>query len=123
MPIVGTAVEGTMTIYYVEPIVDDTLIPYHPQYDKVTIPNGLGYFSSQFPEYITNVDGVPVSAVVRVLVRHDDPMLDGILVAQTTSAQDGTWRIGNLSTEYKYDVVSRLDGYNDLIYANVSPLV
>ncbi len=46
---------------------------------------------------------------------------DGCVVATTTSLADGTWRIDNLNTSLKYDVVSRHNGLNDVIMANITP--
>ena len=111
-----------MAEYYTE-VYPEAYLKIQVHYDRYVVPKGDGYFASVFPNYITNIDGVPVTAVVRVLLRHDDPFMDGVVVAQTKSAPDGTWMIDGLNTRFKYDVVARHDGYNDLIFANVSPLV
>jgi len=87
------------------------------------LPNrGSGYLSGEYPDGITTIEGVPVSAEVRVLVRGefgDD--LDGSVVNTAMSAADGTWTIEGLNPDLKYDVVVRKEGYNDVMVANVSP--
>lgn len=83
--------------------------------------DGDGYLAGTFPDGITTVEGVPVAATVRVLLRSVDPALDGVVLAQVKSAPDGTWRVDGLNPALKYDVVGRKDGYNDVIMANVSP--
>lgn len=85
---------------------------------------GNGYLAGEFPDGITTVDGVPVNATVRVLLRtvagHPG---DGSLVAEVESAPDGSWRVDGLSTGFKYDVVGRKAGFNDVIMADISPAV
>lgn len=79
---------------------------------------GTGYLAGQvrLPQ--------PVLATVRILYRHatTGELGDGDLVAQVITAADGTWRVDNLNTNLRYDVVCRKTGYNDEITANVQPL-
>ena len=90
----------------------------------IPLAKGAGYLSSSFPDSITSVEGVPVSAEVRVLLRYPTlPRLDGRLIASTASAADGTWRINGLNTAQRYDVVARLAGQNDVIMADITPAV
>ena len=90
----------------------------------IPLAKGAGYLSSSFPDSITSVEGVPVSAEVRVLLRYPTlPRLDGRLIASTTSAADGTWRINGLNPAQRYDVVARLAGQNDVIMAGITPAV
>lgn len=85
---------------------------------------GFGYLAGEFPDGITTVDGVPVSAEVRVLIRMESGNYgDGVLVATTQSAVDGTWRVDGLPAGFVYDVVARLSGQNDVIMAGVTPAV
>lgn len=84
--------------------------------------NGQGYFAGTFPDGITTIDGVPVSANIRVLLRTTvNGYGDGVVVAKTKSAQNGTWRINNVPLGLKYDIVARYAGENDVIMSNVSP--
>lgn len=87
------------------------------------LPNrGSGYLSGEYPDGVITIEGAPVSAEVRVLVRGefgDD--LDGAVVSTTTSAPDGTWIVEGLDPDLKYDVVVRKEGYNDVMATNVSP--
>ena len=85
---------------------------------------GDGYLAGEFPDGITTVEGAPVSATVRILCRPEaDALGDGVVVAQVQSAPDGTWRVDGLNPALKYDVVGRKNGHNDVIMANVSPVV
>lgn len=85
--------------------------------------DGDGYLAGSFPTGITTLNGVPVSASVRVHYRPAEGQPgDGMLVAFTTSAADGTWLISGLNPDLKYDVIGRLDGNNDVIAANVQPM-
>lgn len=84
----------------------------------------LGYLAGEFPGGITTVDGAPSTATIRVMFRapHGHPG-DGSLVAEVQSAIDGTWRVGNLPVGFRYDVVGRKIGFNDVIIADVSPAI
>ena len=85
---------------------------------------GTGFLAGEFPSGTTTVEGVPTQAEVRVLWRgpagHPS---DGVLVAKTQSAPDGTWRVDGLNPDLRYDVVGRKDGFNDVIVSNVQPVV
>lgn len=87
------------------------------------IAGGNGYLAGEFPDGVTTVEGVPVGAEVRVLLRSSDPAIDGSVIDKVKSAPDGTWRADNLSPNLRYDVVGRKDGFNDVIMANVAPEV
>jgi len=82
---------------------------------------GTGFLAGRFPDGITTVDGAPVSATVRVVLRSGDPALDGLLLAEVASGNDGTWRVDNLNPNLRYDVIGRKPGFNDVIMANVAP--
>ena len=85
---------------------------------------GDGYLAGEFPDGITTVEGVPVSATVRILCRPEaDALGDGVVVAQVQSAPDGTWRVDGLNPALKYDVVGRKAGLKDVIMSNVQPKV
>lgn len=104
---------------------EETSIGYKRDYSGFTLPLiGAGYLSGKFPDGITTIGGVPVSAVVRVLLRSAiDGYGDGAVVATTKSKQDGTWKISNLPEGLRYDVVARYDGENDVIVSNVAPAI
>lgn len=87
-------------------------------------PTGVGFLAGEFPGGTTTVDGAPTPAEVRVLWRGPKGHpADGVLVATTQSAPDGTWRVEGLNTGARYDVVGRKDGFNDVIVSNVQPVV
>lgn len=99
------------------PIEDMTYLP------PPTPAPSNGRLSGSFPDGITRVDGVPAPATIRVLYRPLSGQLgDGVVVAETVSAEDGTWQVNGLDPLLKYDVICRKDGFNDMILANVSPL-
>lgn len=103
--------------------IDHLRIPFRRSYDKYRLPTGgTGYLAGEFPDGITTVDGVPVVATVRVLLRtaagHPG---DGYLVAEVQSAPDGTWRVDGLPLGFKYDVVGRKENFNDVIMAGITP--
>lgn len=84
---------------------------------------GSGYLAGEYPGGTTTVDGVPQSAEIRVLWRDpNNSYMDGVVVARTVSAADGTWRVLGLNPNLRYDVVGRKDGHNDVIAANVQPV-
>lgn len=93
--------------------------------EPVPLPaKGSGYLAGEFPGGITTVDGAPTASTVRVLYRPvPGAPGDGAVVAEVQSAPDGTWRIDGLDTGLRYDVVGRKDGFNDVIVANVSPVI
>lgn len=83
---------------------------------------GHGYLAGSFPDGITSVEGVPGSAIIRVLYRPESGEAgDGAVVAEVQSNPDGTWLVEGLDHRLKYDVICRHEGYNDMILSNVSP--
>lgn len=84
--------------------------------------SGDGYLAGEFPGGTTTIDGVPSEAEVRVLWRDPNKTdSDGCVVASVMSGADGTWRVSNLNTAYKYDVVGRKAGFNDVIASRITP--
>jgi hypothetical protein len=85
---------------------------------------GDGYLAGETPGGTTTLEDDPVPATVRVLYRTggEKYTLDGAVVAETESAADGTWRVDGLNPGYRYDVVGRLYGYNDVIQTKVQPI-
>lgn len=81
-----------------------------------------GYLAGTLPDGVTRLDGAPVSATVRVSLRSPMHALDGLPIAEVVSAIDGTWRVDGLDPALRFDVVCRLEGFNDLILSNVSPV-
>ena len=109
---------------YIVELPLEVSIRIEPEISPYLLPQGNGYFQSSFPDYITSEDGVPVSCEIRVHLRTISTQgSDGALVAKTRSKADGTWRIDGLNPTFKYDVICRYVGYNDLIFSNVLPLV
>ena len=110
-------------------IIPQPIVRFYGQYHKAhVLPrftlSGIGYFKSTFPEHITSVDGVPVSAEVRVLLRnHPNKDYDMLVVAKVQSANDGMWEVRGLNPNFKYDVIARYTGYNDLIMSDLTPKV
>ncbi len=85
---------------------------------------GDGYIAGTYPLGLTQVDGAPTKATVRILHRPlSDDFADGVVVAEVESAADGTYLVEGLDPARKYDVVGRKAGFNDVIVANVSPKV
>lgn len=85
--------------------------------------NTNGFIAGTFPDGITKVEGVPTSALLRVFVRDPGGPEDGILVAEVESNPDGTWVVSGLDPDYRYDVICRYPGYNDMVLSNVTPVV
>lgn len=87
-------------------------------------PKGIGYIAGTYPGGLTQVDGVPTTATVRVLHRPlSGGFADGVVVAEVESAPDGTYLVGGLDPDLRYDVVGRKDGFADVIVSNVTPKV
>lgn len=119
----------------IDTLFTDSLFLLAPNYDSVQgkvvvgfgrfntppLPNGNGYLAGEAPTGLTKVEGVPTSLTVRVLLRSQNKLLDGLVVEEVQSNQDGSWRVGGLSTNEKYDVIFRYDGYRDIIVSNVQP--
>jgi hypothetical protein len=79
----------------------------------------------EIPNYylagVTTLQLTPLPATVRVLHRTGGEVADGEVLAKIQSGADGAWRVDNLNPEHRYDVVGRLNEYNDVILAGVSP--
>lgn len=83
---------------------------------------GLGYFAGEYPDGLTTVENVPSSAVVKVYWHSPGDPQDGLFVAQTVSAPDGTWRIGGLNHNLTYTIQAEKDGHRNAIAQGVRPL-
>lgn len=81
---------------------------------------GTGYLAGEAPDGLTTVVSVPVTATVQVLWRDPDTD-DEHLVASTTSAPDGTWRITGLNHELNYIVRGIKAGWNDVTVVGAAP--
>lgn len=81
-------------------------------------PRGDSFIAGQPPDGLVTFNGAPAVRVVDVFDRATN-----ILVASTTSAADGTYRINGLRQDRLYDVRARgsSDLENDLIVARVTP--
>lgn len=83
---------------------------------------GNGYLAGAFPGGITSIDGTPTVAIVRIHLRSAEGKAgDGMLIAQTQSAEDGSWQVDGLDPALSFDIVGRKPGFNDVIVANVRP--
>lgn len=83
---------------------------------------GAGYLAGQPPYGLVTKNNLPSAAEVLVFWRGRG-VYDGIIVARTQAAGDGTWRVDGLDPGLRYDVVARIDGFNDLIVSDVTPAV
>lgn len=111
-------------VYSITPPVHYGYIGFQTRFVTYKPKGGDGYFASTFPDYLVTVEGRPSTGEVRVLLRtggHNSG--DGMLVAKTIADNTGQWRIDNLNPSYRYDVVCRVEGYNDIIFSNVKPKV
>lgn len=92
---------------------------------EVLVPDGLngdGYLGGDHPDGLVKENSAPVVGTIRVVLRDNfGSSRDGFVVAETTTNQDGSWRVEGLNRAYRYDVICRLSGYNDQIYSNVAP--
>lgn len=92
-----------------------------PPLPRIPAP-GPGYLAGTFPDGITSVLGTPETATIRVIYRPAAGAPgDGVVVAEVTSAANGTWMVEGLDPALRFDVVCRKEGYNDLVWANVQP--
>jgi len=83
---------------------------------------GSGLLSGSSPTGLVTVGGAtPAVATIRVQLRFPGDPDDGVHVAETTSAADGTWVISGINESLRYDVIGRYAGYNDVIMSDVTP--
>lgn len=111
--------------YDVLPPAANVLLPFFRDTVEYHVPlSGAGRLAGDFPDGITTVDSVPVPAEVRILLRTASGAVgDGAVVAVVQSAPDGTWEVLGLPPGFKYDVVGRKAGENDVIMADITPVV
>jgi hypothetical protein len=109
---------------YIADLADEVLLAYRRTYDGFSLPLiGAGRLAGEFPDGITTVEGVPVAAEVRVLLRRPSGAPgDGAVVAAVRSAPDGSWEVTGLPMGLAFDVVGRRAGFNDVIVAGVYPV-
>ena len=85
---------------------------------------GTGLLSGSFPlSLITQGGNLPSHADIRILYRPEQGTTgDGYVVATTTCNVDGSWQVSGLNENFKFDIVARIRGFNDVIISNVQPL-
>jgi hypothetical protein len=115
------------------PLADSAFIPMTQEVSsfvsaRLSVPfpkGGDGYLAGELPDGLTTLEDAPTVARVRVLYRSggEKYTLKGALVGETESAPNGTWRVDGLNPAYRYDVVGSLAGYNDVIMADVQPVI
>lgn len=89
-----------------------------------TLPDftGPGFFAGEAPDGLTTIAGTPTSAQVRVYWRDPaDPQAPDVLVAQTASAPDGTWRITGLNPALRYVVRAQKSQFDDVTVVGAAP--
>ena len=89
-----------------------------------TLPDftGPGFFAGEAPDGLTTIAGTPTSASVRVYWRDPaDPQAPDVLVTQTTSAPDGTWRITGLNPALRYVVRAQKSQFDDVTVVGAAP--
>lgn len=89
-----------------------------------TLPDftGPGFFAGEAPDGLTTIAGTPTSAQVRVYWRDPaDPDAPDVLVAQTTSAPDGAWRITGLNPALRYVVRAQKSQFDDVTVVGAAP--
>ena len=111
--------------YDVLPPPADIILPFFRDVEAYHVPlTGPGRLAGEFPDGITTVEGVPVPAEVRVLLRRASGQVgDGAVVAVVQSAADGTWEVTGLPEGFTFDVTARLAGQNDVIMSDITPVV
>lgn len=111
-------------VFSVLPLPRFSHLAFRRRFSPYIAKSGDGYFSSSFPDYLITVEGRPSIGDIRVLLRTVTVEEgDGILVAKTTSDSAGQWRVDGMNPNFRYDVICRVDGYNDIIFSNVKPKV
>ncbi|MFV5507251.1 hypothetical protein [Acinetobacter sp. 197] len=111
-------------VYSITPPVHYGYVRFATRFVTYKPKGGAGYFASTFPDYLITVEGRPAPGEIRVLLRtggHSSG--DGMLVAKTLADNTGQWRVDGLNPDFRYDVVCRVEGYNDIIFSNVKPKV
>ncbi|UJA04236.1 hypothetical protein F9230_07675 [Acinetobacter johnsonii] len=92
-----------------------------PSYIKLV---GNGYLGGDFPDYVTKVEGIPTQTEILVFLHRESGQPgDGKLIKRLTTFQSGSWRVGRLNSELRYDVICRYPGFKDEIISNVKPHV
>lgn len=94
--------------------VSSSTSPFRPSLEPLT--NGSGYLSGSGEDGVTKVEGVPSSALVRVLDRDS-----GRVFTSFESDSDGTWRLERLPIGRQFDLVFREEGYQDGMVSAVTP--
>lgn len=63
----------------------------------------------------------PTPVEVRVLIRHENPDLDGLLIYKTSTTVGAAFSFANVDPNLRYDIVGRMEGRRDQIVSNVKP--
>lgn len=93
------------------------------QQDLLFAKYGNCYLGGDFPDGIVTVEGVPSEADIRVILRSDDPIFSGALIAQAEAASSGSWKVQGLQPGIAFDVVGRHADHNDKMVANVEAVI
>lgn len=64
----------------------------------------------------------PTPVEIRVLIRHENPDLDGLLIYKTSTTVGAAFSFANVDPNLRYDIIGRMEGRRDQIVSNVKPL-
>lgn len=86
---------------------------------------GDGFLAGDPPNGLVTLNGIAgvQNAKIRVLWRDATSPYYGVLVAETLTDVDGRWRVDGLNAQLRYNVTVSKNGFNDLIVADVAPVV
>lgn len=116
------AVDFATTLFIPDPIVLEPVDLINPGRSSGFLRRGAGSFAGTSPDGLTTVGGTPTSATVVVRARHPNRSIDGWSIQSVESSPSGTWSLGRLNTDLRYDVVGRLEDENDVIVSGVTPI-
>ncbi|MCW8037949.1 hypothetical protein [Acinetobacter entericus] len=92
-----------------------------PKYIKLA---GNGYLGGDYPDAVTRIKGVPAKTEIMIFLhRKRGEAGDGKLIARIDTEVSGSWRVGNLNPDLRYDVICRQGEYKAEIMSNIQPKV
>ena len=63
----------------------------------------------------------PTPVEIRVLIRHENPDLDGLLIYKAPTTVGAAFSFANVDPNLRYDIIGRMEGRRDQIVSNVKP--
>lgn len=111
-----TPYAGTLQTHGVQlsnPVFIQNKFGWKPNFSGTGVLSGIAIDTPNAPN--------PTPVEIRVLIRHENPDLDGLLIYKTSTTVGAAFSFANVDPNLRYDIIGRMEGRRDQIVSSVRP--